>query len=144
MYELGFESAIEWIGERISEEHDIQVEFVNDKYLKPVDEDIGAFLFRSVNELLINIVKHAKAQKVKITILKRDDFIRIAVVDDGIGFDISAMNDQTWLSSKFGLFSIRERIEGINGSITISSEPGHGTCVEMAVPIKKERISYER
>jgi signal transduction histidine kinase len=136
LYELGFESAIEWIGEKVSGENNITFEFNNDKYPKPVSEDVGSLLFRSVQELLTNIVKHSQASSVIINIQSKDDFVHIAVKDDGIGFDLSEMHSKTWKTTKFGLFSIKERIESIDGNINIESESGQGTTVTLAAPLK--------
>ena len=136
LYELGFETAIEWIKEKVSEENDIMIEFKNDKLPKPVDEDIGAFLYRSVHELLDNVVCHARARTAKIRIQRNGNYVQIVVKDDGIGFDVTKMHDKTWQTTKFGLFSIKERFESIGGYIKIESEPGQGTSIRLVAPLK--------
>jgi PAS domain S-box-containing protein len=132
--ELGLEAAVsDWLDVQIHEKHGIETEFEDDGQPKPLDEDIQALLFRNVRELLINVVKHANAQNVKVSLCKVDDFINISVEDNGKGFD------PTEVASKatFGLFSIRERLEQLDGSFEMKSEPGSGSKFSMKVPLKK-------
>lgn len=139
--ELGFAPAIEWIGEKISKDNDIRIKFKNDKQPKPMDDDMGTFLFRAVQELLTNIVKHSQAQNAKIGIRKKGGFVHIVVEDDGIGFDILEMESFNWRFSKFGLFSIQKQMERIGGNIKIKSESGQGTSITMAAPLKNADTS---
>jgi len=141
LHELGFVPAIEWEREKICKENNILIKFKSDKHPKPVDEDTGVFLFRSVQELLQNIVKHSQARSAEISIRVKGDFVNVVVNDDGIGFDISELEDNIWQNTKFGLFSIRERMESIGGSCKIVSESGHGTCITLVAPLKHTETS---
>jgi len=85
--------------------------------------------------LLINIAKHADAQNVSVTIDRMDNKARIRVVDDGRGFDVSAMDYMTGEQQGFGIFSIRERLMNVGGSFHIASEPGKGTEVVLIAPL---------
>lgn len=140
LYELGFESAIEWNCEKISKDYDIEIKYRNDKHRKPVSDDISAYLYHMVSELLMNIVKHAQACSGKVTIRRVGKFVCITVEDNGIGFDRKTMEHPN-LYRGFGLFSISERIEHINGRVEIESEPGHGTCITLFAPLKKDDSS---
>ena len=135
LYELGFEPAIEWIGEKISEENNILIKFKSDKHPKPVEKDMGIFLYRSAKECLTNVVKHAQAHSIKVNIIKENDYIRVIIEDDGIGFDTSILELREHPVG-FGLFSIRERIEYLGGNLLIESESGKGTKIIMSVPLK--------
>ena len=87
LYELGLEAAVrEYLNEEIQQKHGIKTEFEDDAQPKPLGEDICALLYRAVRELLINVVKHAQAQYVKVSICKSNDNIRVNVADDGVGF----------------------------------------------------------
>jgi PAS domain S-box-containing protein len=135
LYELGLEAAIrEWLCEEVKEKHKIHTEFKDDKQPKPLDDDIRALLYRVVRELLVNVVKHAQAQNVKVSIGRDNDKIRIEVADDGAGFIPSPQLNKT---GGFGLFSIRERLNYLGGSIDIESKPGYGTHVRLIAPIKR-------
>ncbi len=138
LYELGLEAAIrEWLYDEVWEKHGICTEFEDDEQLKPLDDDVRAVLYRAVKELLVNVVKHAQARQVKVFIGRNNNNIRIEVVDDGIGFVPSPQSNKT---GGFGLFSIRERLNYLGGSIEIESEPSQGTRITLTAPIKRGKI----
>jgi len=132
--EIGFETAVSaWLDDQIQEKHGIKTEFEDDGEQKPLDKDIRAILFRNVRELLVNIVKHANAQKVKVSICKVDGQICVSVEDNGEGFEPAEVASK----ATFGLFSIRERLEQLDGSFEIKSEPGHGSKITMTAPLER-------
>jgi signal transduction histidine kinase len=111
---------------------------VDDGSLKPLDDDIRVLLFRNVRELLINVVKHAQANKVRVSVRKVKDNIRVDVEDDGVGFDPFEVMSMAAKKAEFGLFSVRERLEQLGGMIEINSKPGRGSKITMKAPLKKE------
>jgi len=142
LYELGFEAAVaEWLTDQIQEKHRIETEFKDDGRQKPLDDDIRVLLFRNVRELLINVVKHAKAHKVKVSIRRIGEYISVCVEDDGIGFDPVEVASTAVKKAEFGLFSIQERLEQQGGQIEIESGPGRGTKITMTAPLKCKDIS---
>lgn len=137
LYELGFEAAVaEWLVDEVREKHGIETEFDDDGRQKPLDDDIRAFLFRNLRELLINVVKHARAYKVKVGVRRSGQDICVTVEDDGIGFDPAEVKAVSAKRGKFGLFSIRERLEQLGGLIQIDSGPGRGSRILMMAPLK--------
>jgi PAS domain S-box-containing protein len=137
LYELGFEAAVaEWLDDQIQEKHGIRTEFEDDEREKPLDDDIRVLLFRNVRELLINVVKHAQAHKVKVSIRIVHKHIIVSVEDDGIGFDPVEVGSMAAKRAEFGLFSIRERLEQLGGLIEIDSEIGRGCRITMTAPLK--------
>jgi len=140
LYELGLEAAVrEYLNEEIQQKHGIKTEFEDDAQAKPLDGDVCAILYRAVRELLINVVKHAQAQHVKVSICKDNDNIRINVSDDGVGFKPSIEGFGSGKTAGFGLFSIRERLSYLGGSVEIESKPGEGTRITLVAPIKYGR-----
>jgi PAS domain S-box-containing protein len=138
LYELGLEAAIrEWLYEEVELKQKIHTKFEDGEQPKPLDDDVRALLYRAVRELLVNVVKHAQARSVKVTIGRDNDKVRIEVVDDGIGF---VPSPQLNITGGFGLFSIRERLNYLGGSIEIESKPGQGTHITLIAPIKREEI----
>jgi signal transduction histidine kinase len=133
---LGFEKALEWLAEEVQKQHGVTTLFENDGKPKPLDDDVRVLLFRTVNELLINVVKHAQAQKTKVSVRRDRDNIKINVEDDGIGFDVSKTQHHVDKAGGFGLFRIRERLNYLGGQIKIESEPNRGTRVSLVVPVK--------
>ncbi|MHC4691239.1 MAG: PAS domain S-box protein [Planctomycetota bacterium] len=145
LYELGFEEAVaEWLTEQVERKYDIATEFEDDGLPKPLDDDIRVILFRNVRELLINVVKHAQAKKIKVSIQKMGSRISISVEDDGVGFDSASAESLITGKNAFGLFSIRERLEHLGGNLEIDSSPGCGCRITITSPLKQENISKEK
>lgn len=136
LYELGFVPAVEWYTEQIQEQSAIKIQFENDSHPKPLDEDVMVFLFKAVQELLFNVVKHASSKTVRVVIRENNDKILILVEDDGVGFEIHEKWSQIKKKMTFGLFNIRERLDHIGGSFEIKSAPNYGTRAKIIAPLK--------
>lgn len=143
LYELGLEAAVEWLVRQAREQHGLTTEFRNDRRPKPVDNDVRVLLFQAVRELLVNVAKHAHANKVKVSTRRVGDEIRVSVADDGVGFDTSRASSQGYASGGFGLFSIRERMGHIGGYLKIESTPGRGTRISLVAPINHKTRGSE-
>jgi signal transduction histidine kinase len=140
LYELGLEAAIrEWLNEEVQQKHEIKTEFEDDAQPKPLDGDVCALLYRAVRELLVNVIKHANARHVKVSICKEKNNICINVIDDGAGFISPVGNFTSNKVGGFGLFSIRERLSYLGGSLEIDSKPGKGTRATLVAPIKRKK-----
>jgi signal transduction histidine kinase len=113
-----------------------------DQTLK-LPEDQTLLLFQSVRELLINASKHAGTGQAMVEMAEKAGRLQITVRDEGVGFDLAAAaaaaaagtTSSGGVSSKFGLFSIRERMKAIGGWFDIQSSPGKGTCATLALPL---------
>jgi len=135
LHQLGLEAAIEWAGEKISQDQGIDFIFNDDGRLKPLDVDLKAFLFRCIRELMMNIVKHAKARRMAVSLTMTQNQVYATVEDNGIGFDTSLLERQPERVG-FGLFSIRERLAAVDGTFEIRSAAGRGTRVALSIPVK--------
>ena len=92
-------------------------------------------LYRVAQEALTNVVRHAKASKVEVSIQRHDGTTRMEIRDNGQGFDV----ERTTRSKKnhhLGLLGMKERVEMIGGTFRVSSAPGHPTTVQVAFPNK--------
>lgn len=136
LYELGLEAALEWLGEQIEQQHHIECQFEADPHPKPVNDEVRVFLFTAVRELLVNVAKHAKAQKAKVTVRRLNDHMSIHVADDGSGFNAARMTFYLDENKGFGLFSIRERLHHLGGQMEIKSQRGRGTRVVLLAPLR--------
>ncbi len=87
-------------------------------------------LYRIAQEALHNTTKHARAQNVELRLVAEPSALRLEVNDDGVGFDSVAD-----FPGHLGLRSMRERIAGAGGTLTIESEPGVGTRILATVPL---------
>ena len=137
LYKLGLEPAVEGLLENLEKEHGITYRFESKCKGTPLDSDISSLLFRAVRELLINITKHAKADEVLVSIQKQGEQIKIAVEDNGVGFDTSQIKPVSKQAKGFGLFSISERLGYQGGKLNIKSVIGRGTCVTITAPLTK-------
>jgi signal transduction histidine kinase len=136
LYQLGIEAALKGLVEKANKAGDIFATFKSDEITKSLDEDVSLFLFRSVQELLNNIEKHAHAHKVEIAIFRKDEQTCVSVKDDGVGFTYSEPDPLMTGDYRFGLFSIKERLVHFGGQMLVEAAFGRGTCVTLMVPQK--------
>jgi len=139
--ELGLGPAIEWLGERLASNLDLNIKVNQHDKVAEIDDAIGAMLFRAVGELVTNVAKHAKAKNVVLNLGITANSLYIEVADDGIGF----VHDSAQVIAKggFGLFSIKERVEFLGGSMVINSVAGKGAKVILEIPkqaLKSKRV----
>lgn len=139
LYELGLESALDWLAEQWLRNFGIPVAIRQEGAAVKPDLDIAILLFQSVKEILSNVAKHARANKVDVTIQWLDNSIRITVRDNGIGFDTSILQPSADETKGFGLFQIGERIRFVGGLLDIESAPGEGTRVTLTTPLTNRR-----
>ena len=93
-------------------------------------------LFRIAQEALTNVLKHAQAKSVWITLNSQPRQVSLSVKDDGIGFGIAQPQDQ---SHGFGMGTMRERAHGIGGRLRVESCPGRGTTIRVEVPSNRSK-----
>ncbi len=136
LYELSLEAAIDqWLTEAIEAKHGIKCTFRDDGRAKQLDFDVKVLLFRNVRELLMNVVKHARASRVEVSISSLGREVRIVVADDGVGFNVAEAMSRSGRARTFGLMSVREMVEQIGGRLEIRSARGQGCSATMTVPL---------
>ena len=139
LYELGFEAAVEWFGRHVRAQHGLKVDVQKDMLPIPMDDEIKVLIFRSVRELMINIVKHAQAHNARVTIRREDDELNIEVEDDGVGIKDLRQESKLKGNGGFGLFSIRERLRYLGGRLHVEAGNGRGTRVTLVVPLQQAK-----
>ncbi len=130
--ELGLAPAAEWLVEQIHRQYPLDLRFVEDNPPRHIEHDLRTVLFRCLQELLMNVVRHANARAATVTLQGDDRLVRLCVEDDGVGFDAEKAFDAR---TGFGLFSIRERLTYFGGNVLVSSRPGKGSTVVLTVPL---------
>ena len=130
---LGLVSAIEWQVEDFKNRTEIQSEFSSTLEDGDLNRDLTTALFRILQETLTNIVRHAQATHVKISIEEDTGFIILTVEDNGKGITEREVSD----SKSLGLLGIRERALIFGGEVQISGSKGRGTRVEVKIPFKE-------
>ena len=138
LHEMGLGHAVEWMAERMREQYGLEVFCEIEGFPDKLDDDISAFLYRALRELLYNVVKHAEATRAYIEAECDDNLIRVTISDDGRGFTGVAQGPKGATHSGFGLFSIRERLKHLGGRMEIDSRPGAGTQITLEAPTKWE------
>jgi signal transduction histidine kinase len=102
--------------------------------------DVEETLYRIAQEALHNVVKHAGARQVRLELDRVAEGVRLRVIDDGRGFDPTAVPD-----GHLGLAGMRSRAERLGGRITVTTAHGEGTTIEVVVPeVVPERIANVR
>lgn len=137
LYELGLEAAIEWLADQFSEQHALHINVSNDGQNKPLEDHVRILVFQAVRELLTNVVKHAHADRVQISLAKKDSSFAITLSDNGRGLTQSPQDIIKRQSGGYGLFNIQIRIEGVGGQFKISSH-NQGTAISLSVPILQQ------
>jgi CheY-like chemotaxis protein len=136
----GLLAAFEWLVRSMYEKHSLAVKITVRGAVDPVSEETAILLFRSVQELLFNVVKHAGVNAADLTLETDRDHLRITVSDKGKGFDAAKVER----ASGFGLFSIRERLSLVGGGMETWSEPGRGSGLTLVVPLAALRSDSGR
>jgi signal transduction histidine kinase len=126
---VGLVAALRQHVEAVGEKHGIQSSFRSSGVIERLPARMETVLYRTVQEALTNVVRHARATRVDVVLMVRDKKLVVLVEDDGVGFDPSAIYTEDHL----GLFGIRERSEMIGATLVVESEPGKGTTIMMEV-----------
>ncbi len=136
--QYGLQSAINWALNTFKERSGIETRFYKNLSETGLPKHSEYILFRVFQEALHNIIKHAKADKVDVTLEKDDRKIKLSIVDNGIGFDKEKI-EKLKKGYSFGLISMSDKIKLINGTLEIKSEPGKGTkiIIKIAKPINE-------
>ena len=134
LYELGLSAALQWLVHNCQKNHKIVVRADVPTQNRRIPDEISAMVFKAVQELLTNVVKHAAATSVLVTAHFSDRDLTVDVADNGCGFVVSQSESTVSNGDHFGLFSIREQISYLGGTVAIVSTPDQGTKVTLKVP----------
>ena len=117
------------IAKQISDSKKIDIQVINVDVNKRIENKLEIQVFRIIQELLTNIIKHSKASEAIVQFSEHDNTLNIIVEDNGIGFDISTSK------SGIGLVNIEKRIEKIEGNLVIDTLKGNGTTIILNIPL---------
>ncbi|USK74866.1 sensor histidine kinase [Peribacillus frigoritolerans] len=113
----------------------VNLNFVNLGQVKRLPSDMEVALFRLVQEAVQNSLKHADPKQIQVKLSISKEMVTVVVKDDGKGFDSSIQKE-----GSFGLVGMRERVELLEGEMTIDSQPGAGTLVFIQIPYHLNNI----
>ena len=112
----------------------MQISFSHSEIPRNLPKEIALCLFRVLQEALQNAIKHSGVQDFKVELLGRTGEIHLSVIDAGVGFDTQDAVNRLGV----GLISMRQRLQLVNGELSIVSEPGRGTAIYAQVPVVRE------
>ncbi|MBV6285698.1 PAS domain-containing sensor histidine kinase [Pseudomonas aegrilactucae] len=132
--DAGIASAIEWQARRFEARTQIPCLVQVPDNLPPLSDAKATSLFRILQEALTNVMRHAQAHTVEISLSLDDAMLCLIISDDGVGF---VHSDQR--PTSFGLVGMRERVLMLGGTMHLESEPGEGTTLSVRVPLNNDR-----
>lgn len=132
--------AVRGVAQQMKEKFGLDVSLVVKDELKPANEEVYLCVYRSVQEILFNVVKHAKVMHAEVTLQKAtNDSVRITIKDGGVGFTRGDFPEENKDPKGMGLFGIRQRVEGLGGKLEIKSEEGKGTTLILTLPLRDSK-----
>nr|WP_319492786.1 PAS domain S-box protein [uncultured Desulfobacter sp.] len=126
-------SALEWLVNETEEQYGLSVVLSINTQLKAGEKQINTFLFRTVQELLFNIIKHAGVNEACIDLDPSHGGFTITVTDKGRGFDCEDWANVS-AGNGFGLLRINERAQSLGVTVSIESNQGKGSKIKLTVP----------
>ncbi|PQM74165.1 sensor histidine kinase [Corynebacterium sp. J010B-136] len=114
---------------------DLNIEVEADGEVSQLPMKLEAVLLRIAQGAVGNVAKHAQATRARITVSYSDDAVRVDIVDNGVGFDVKAVESRPAGLGHIGLAAMKRRAEEVSGEVVIESSPGNGTAVSVSVPL---------
>ncbi|HAV65244.1 MAG TPA: hypothetical protein DCY13_23085 [Verrucomicrobiales bacterium] len=130
--DLGLVAALEWQADEFAEQTGIPCEVKAPKSVDGLSSDQSTVLYRIFQESLTNVVRHARATRVTVRLVRSEGSVRLEVSDDGVGMPASVRNH----ASSLGLLGMRERAAAVGGEVRFDSGAGKGTTVAVQLPLK--------
>jgi len=131
--ERGLNGALKSISDRVNQSTKLSMSFDTFGLDGSLDNLIENTLFRTIQEIVNNTIKHAGASKLFIQIAQGSSEITLMAEDDGKGFNFNEIKEH----SSYGLSHMKSRIENLKGTMFIDSNPGRGTIISILIPLKQ-------
>jgi two-component system sensor histidine kinase DegS len=142
--DLGLSATIESYVFEYGRENNVDVQFKSGKVINEIEPIIKVAVYRLVQELLNNIKKHAQCKNIILAIEYGTKYMRLTVMDDGIGFDVDGTLAKLRKKQiSYGLLGIYERVEQFKGEIQFHSKTGEGTTVTIKLPVTREVTEHD-
>ena len=134
--QIGLAESIQFELESLRRAGLVQIEFDLTGTEQALGEQKSVFLFRMFQEMMNNILKHAKATLVKVSLYySEDNRFKMEIADNGVGFNVDEKRTSVNSSSGVGLKSIFNRAKLIGADLDMHSKPGEGTTVTIELPL---------
>lgn len=126
----GLIPAVKKLIDKISTPGKLEMQFIPYGFTKPLDNTLEIAIFRLIQELSTNIIKHSQATEATVQLTNHEDSINIIIEDNGVGFDPAQIK-----SDGMGIATIHQKIAQLKGTITIDSTPGKGATIIIELPL---------
>lgn len=133
LYEDGLMAALQGLGAEMFSRYGLRIHLSGADPLNSLNDDVKALLFECIRELLFNAAKHAGVEDIEVEINSEAEVLRILVQDSGLGFDPA--DTKSSHNGGFGLFSVRERLTSLGGSLTMEPREEGGTRATILLPL---------
>jgi len=133
LHEKGLQEAIKEMADRMRQSRSIDIHLDIAGMINQLDYMTENTVYRVMQEVMNNIIKHAEAHAIDIQMIRNDEDLTIMIEDDGVGFEVDKV------SKSRGLHNIYARIENIDGKVYIDSKKERGTIITIIVPIKAKK-----
>jgi PAS domain S-box-containing protein len=132
----GLGPAVKAFCDEVSRQRGIQIQHSVEDVPGEIPHDLSVVVYRITQEAVGNAVKHSGASQITVTLSKagegeKANRLRLTVADDGKGFELSAIEE----GRSLGLLSMQERVHLVQGTLSIQSDPGRGTRLEVETPL---------
>jgi two-component system sensor histidine kinase UhpB len=129
--ELGLTDTVRWLVAEFQEMTGISCTANIGKNIK-ADMQTSTAVYRVLQEALTNIFRHSQATEVNVSLMQRDNCIELRIKDNGVGISRRNISSQ----HSFGLIGIRERVQGLGGTYSISGRKNQGTLISATIPVQ--------
>jgi PAS domain S-box-containing protein len=140
--DLGLIATLRSYADRQTHRAGILLHFVSETTGVRLPVNHATACYRVVQEALTNVVRHARAHEAWIEFRENGTNIRLKLRDDGIGFNPSLIPLGAPDKASFGVIGMRERVELLGGTIQIHSQPGHGTAIDIDLPLAEPDFAH--
>jgi signal transduction histidine kinase len=142
--DLGLAAALRWYLDRQSERAGLRIGFADGLGERRLTTELETTCFRVAQEAVNNVVRHAHAQNVQVSLNARGRVLELRVLDDGCGFDAGAALKRAAGAASLGLLGMREWVMLVGGRFEIHSSPGHGSEIRAIFSLDGARARLER
>ncbi|MCX6134619.1 MAG: histidine kinase [Ignavibacteriales bacterium] len=139
--DLGLASAVRSLADEFSERTNIATRVKQKWPAIPLSPEVKLTLYRIIQESLMNVEKHARAKRVRISCTQNNNEITCVIEDNGLGIRTDEQTKARARGDGLGLLDMQERLSFIGGRLEISSVPRQGTVVTIHVPLKPSQVS---
>jgi signal transduction histidine kinase len=133
--DLGLAAALRWYVGAQAQRAGLAEEVIAGAVPADLPSALATTCFRVAQEAVTNVVRHAHATRLTVTLDTENGAVHLVVHDDGVGFDVGAARRRALSGESLGLLGLEERVELAGGRVAIESAPGRGTTVRVSVPL---------